>query len=134
MVFMRGDGAGARVALAAAVLVGMMAVTFAATRRSAATPEPAVVAHRLDMAAQAGSPQAMFLLANAYRAGAGVPQSNAQALAWYERAAERGHPSAMQTLAMAHLYGELGLVPDELESRRYAMEAEHALHDSPPPR
>jgi TPR repeat protein len=73
----------------------------------------------------------MFLLANAYRAGTGVARDDAQAVAWYEKAAEQAHAGALQTLAMAHLYGELGLAQDELESRRYAMEAAHALNDGP---
>jgi TPR repeat protein len=73
----------------------------------------------------------MFLLANACRAGAGVPKDEAKALALYAKASELEFPAALQALAMAYTYGELGLTPDEDESRRYAMEAEHALKHPP---
>jgi TPR repeat protein len=85
----------------------------------------------LAAAASAGSPQAMFLLANAYRAGAGVPHDDHKALALYERAGELEYPAALQTLALAHRYGELGLDADEGESRRYALAAEHAIDHAP---
>jgi len=93
--------------------------------------DPAAAARWLETAAQRGSPHAMFLLANAYRTGAGVPKNPAKALELYERAADLEHPAALQTLAMAYLHGELGLEPDEAESRRYAMEAEHAISHAP---
>jgi TPR repeat protein len=83
------------------------------------------------VAASQGSAHAMFMLANAYRAGAGAPRDDDKALAFYRRAGELDHPAALQTLAMAYLYGELGLAPDEAESRRYAMEAEHAIRNPP---
>jgi TPR repeat protein len=74
----------------------------------------------------------MFLLANAYRSGAGVPRDDARALKLYEQAAESEHAPAMQALALAYEHGELGLAPDPAESRRYAMEAEHALRHHRP--
>jgi TPR repeat protein len=73
------------------------------------------------------SAQAAFLLGNRYRAGAGVPQSDARALALYREAAGAGLPVALETLALAYAHGELGLAPDDDEARRYQMEAEHAL-------
>lgn len=93
--------------------------------------DPAAAARWFESAAQGGSPHAMFLLANAYRAGAGVPRSDAKALELYARAGELEHPAALQALAMAYQHGELGLEPDDAESRRYAMEAEHAIKHAP---
>ena len=93
----------------------------------------AAAARWFETAAQEGSPHAMFLLANAYRAGAGVPRSDAKALDLYAKAGELEHPAALQALAMAYQHGELGLEPDDAESRRYAMEAEHAIKHAPTP-
>ncbi|HTN91875.1 MAG TPA: tetratricopeptide repeat protein [Sorangium sp.] len=99
-----------------------------------ARADPAEAARWFEVAAKGGSPDAMFLLANAYRAGAGVPRDDGKAVELYERAGELEHPAALQALAMAYLYGELGLTPDEAESRRYTMEAEHAIqHRQVPP-
>ena len=103
----------------------------AALRRATSSADPAEAARWLAIAADAGSAQAAFLLGNAYRAGAGVPQSDAKALAMYERAGERDHAAALQTLSMAYARGELGLEPDDAAARRYAMEAEHALQHAP---
>lgn len=80
-----------------------------------------------EVAAQRGSSEAMFRLANAYRAGAGVRRDEARAVALYEQAGRSEHAGALQTLAMAHLHGELGLTPDEAEHRRYMKAAEHAI-------
>jgi TPR repeat protein len=93
--------------------------------------DPRAAARWLEIAANEGSPHAMFLLANACRAGAGVPKDEAKALALYAKAGELEFPAALQALAMAYAYGELGLTPDQDESRRYAMEAEHALKHPP---
>jgi len=93
--------------------------------------DPAAAAGWLETAAKGGSPYAMFLLGNAYRSGIGVPRSPAKAIELYERAGGLGHPAALQALSMAYLHGELGLEPDPIESRRYAMEAEHAIGHAP---
>ena len=95
------------------------------------TADPQAAQRWLAIAAERGSAHAAFLLGNAYRAGAGVPQSNSKALELYEIAANRELPAALQTLAMAHLNGELDLPPDDGEYRRYAMEAEHAIGHPP---
>jgi uncharacterized protein len=95
--------------------------------------DPAAAARWFETAAQEGSPHAMFLLANAYRAGAGVPRDDGKALDLYAKAGELEHPAALQALAMAYQRGELGLEPDDAESRRYAMEAEHAIKHAPTP-
>jgi TPR repeat protein len=77
------------------------------------------------------TPQTLFLSANQARAG----RDDAHALALYREAAGQGYAPALQTLALAYRYGELGLLRDEDEARRYDMEAEDALqHQLPPPR
>lgn len=81
----------------------------------------------LEARAAGGSVDAMFLLANAYRAGRGVPHDDARAVYWYQRAAEHDHAPSLQALALAYRHGELGLAPDDDEARRYEMEAAHAL-------
>jgi TPR repeat protein len=95
--------------------------------------DPAEAARWFDIAAQGGSPDAMFQLANAYRAGAGVPKDEAKAVELYEKAGEMEHAAALQALAMAYMYGELGLKPDPDEQRRYRMAAEHAIKHRPIP-
>ena len=88
---------------------------------------PESAARWFGVAAQRGSSEAMFRLANAHRAGAGVKRDEARALALYEQAGQSEHAGALQTLAMAHLHGELGLTPDAAEHRRYMQAAEHAI-------
>ena len=46
-----------------------------------------------------------------YDKGQGVPQSDAEALQWYERAAEQGEPRAQYNLGLMHLNGQ-GVPPD----------------------
>jgi TPR repeat protein len=96
-------------------------------RGEGSATDPSAAARWFERAAQAGSGQAMFLLANAYRSGNGVQLDAAKAVALYESAASAEHAPAMQALALAYQHGELGLAPNPEESRRYAMEAEHAL-------
>src|SRR5262249_6531374 len=87
---------------------------------------------RLEREAQAGSPQAMFLLANAYRYGALVPVDNRKALELYERAADLEHAESLQALAMAYENGELDLDRDEEKFRLYSEEALEALEHRKP--
>ncbi|MGD7251973.1 hypothetical protein ACQCRB_19075, partial [Ralstonia pseudosolanacearum] len=70
---------------------------------------------------------AMFMLANAYRDGDGVPRDEARALALYEQAAEHELPEAVQALAMAYQNGELGLARDDAAFRKQWLETAHAL-------
>ncbi|WP_394829934.1 tetratricopeptide repeat protein [Pendulispora albinea] len=110
----------------AAYYMGVMSKSGEGTKRD---PEEAI--RWFEKAADAGSAHAMLLLANAYRNGEGVAADPKKALDLYQRAAELDHPAALQALAMAYQRGELGLSPDEAESRRYTMEAEHALQHAP---
>jgi TPR repeat protein len=75
------------------------------------------------------SAQALFLLGNAYRSGNGVPRDERRALELYERAGARGNAAALQTLALAYRYGELGLEPDDAVARHYQAEADHAAQE-----
>ncbi|MGD7312527.1 hypothetical protein ACQCSJ_14820, partial [Ralstonia pseudosolanacearum] len=77
--------------------------------------------------ARHGIPAAMFMLANAYRDGDGVPRDEARALALYEQAAEHELPEAVQALAMAYQNGELGLARDDAAFRKQWLETAHAL-------
>ena len=45
--------------------------------------------------AEAGSTYDQFLIGYAFASGTGEPQDFAEALAWYQRAADRGEPAAM---------------------------------------
>lgn len=102
-----------------------------AQRGELGPPDPAAAARWFTTAVELGSPDAAFLLANAYRTGAGVPRDDARALALYRRAADREHPAALQTLALAYAQGDLGLTPDPAEAHRYQLEAEHAILEPP---
>lgn len=93
----------------------------------ASSPDLASAARWFGVAARRGSCEAMFRLANAHRAGAGVRRDDARAVALYEQAAQCEHAGALQALAMAHLHGELGLTPDASEHHRYMRAAEHAI-------
>ena len=69
----------------------------------------------------------MFMLANAYRDGEGVPRDEARALALYQDAAEHELPEAVQALAMAYQNGELGLKRDDAAYHQQWIETAHAL-------
>jgi TPR repeat protein len=103
------------------VVAAALLATLGCSRPAVLTPPPP----------SADGPQ-LFLQANAYRAGAGVPRDPARALGLYRKAGALGYAPALQTLALAYRYGELGLAPDEDEARRCSMEAEDALHHQPP--
>lgn len=48
--------------------------------------------------AQAGSCEAQFEIASCYQFGTGVPLSLAEALKWYQKSAEQGHPQAQERI------------------------------------
>ena len=81
----------------------------------------------LAQAADGGDAPAMFLYANLLRAGQGVPRDEARALALYERAGDADYAPAIQALAIAWRYGELGLQADASQSRLMDHEAAEAL-------
>ena len=77
--------------------------------------------------ASGGDAPAMFLLANMLRAGQGAPRDDTKALALYQAAADADYAPAIQALAIAWRYGELGLQADAAQSRLMDHEAAEAL-------
>lgn len=61
--------------------------------------------------AEAGDTNAMVRLGDHHLSGRGVPQDDAAALAWYQRAAEIGNSDAQFRIALMHLNG-WGVEPD----------------------
>jgi TPR repeat protein len=90
-------------------------------------PDPARAATLMGQAADGGDVPAMFLYANMLRAGQGVPRDDARALALYERAGDADYAPAIQALAIAWRYGELGLQADASQSKLMDHEAAEAL-------
>ena len=91
------------------------------------TPDPTRAATLMGQAADGGDIPAMFLYANMLRAGQGVPRDDARALALYERAGDADYAPAIQALAIAWRYGELGLQADASQSKLMDHEAAEAL-------
>lgn len=65
----------------------------------------------LQAQAMQGDAEAQNRLGELYAKGRGVPQDYTQARAWYEKAAEKGHPLAQNNLAELYFAG-LGGPPD----------------------
>ena len=61
--------------------------------------------------ADGGDARAQYDLGLMYDKGQGVPQSDVEAMHWYERAAEQGEPRAQYNLGLMHLNGQ-GVPPD----------------------
>ena len=64
--------------------------------------------------AEAGDPLAQFDLGLLYHDGRSVPQDDAEAIEWYERAADQGFGLAQLHLGMIHAARGHGLPPDNL--------------------
>ena len=107
---------------AASRLLGLRALDA-----SKGTPDLARAAALLRQAADEGDAPAMFLYANMLRAGQGVPRDDARALALYQAAGDADYAPAIQALAIAWRYGELGLQADSSQSRLMDHEAAEAL-------
>ncbi|MFL6630479.1 MAG: hypothetical protein ACJ8IK_10900 [Burkholderiaceae bacterium] len=90
-------------------------------------PDATGAATLMAQAAQGGDVPAMFLYANMLRAGQGVARDDANALALYQAAADADYAPAIQALAIAWRYGELGLQADDAQSRLMDHEAAEAL-------
>jgi TPR repeat protein len=91
------------------------------------TPDIGRAAALLGQAAEHGDAQAMFLFANMLRAGQGIARDDARALALYTRAGDADYAPAIQAMALAWRYGELGLQADSSQSRLMDHEAAEAL-------
>ncbi len=107
---------------AASRLLGLRALDA-----SLGQPDATRAAALLTQAAEDGDAPAMFLAANMLRAGQGVPRDETRALALYQRAADADYAPALQALAIAWRYGELGLEADASQSRLMDHEAAEAL-------
>lgn len=64
--------------------------------------------------AEAGDPEAQWMLGNLYLKGIVLPKDEAQALSWYRRSAEQGFVNGQRSLAAAYYYG-YGTAPDGAE-------------------
>jgi TPR repeat protein len=60
----------------------------------------------LQFLADGGDPRAQYDLGLMYDRGEGIPQSDADAMQWYERAAEQGEPRAQYNLGLMYLNGQ----------------------------
>jgi tetratricopeptide (TPR) repeat protein len=69
--------------------------------------EEAIIYYR--RAAAQGSAEGEFGLGNMYATGEGVDRDLKQARIWYQRAAEKNHPQAINVLAQAYIQGGLGM-------------------------
>ena len=91
----------------------------------------------LQIAAQAGLPDAMYLLGNAYAHGdkaSSIPQDQRSAAQWYMRAATLEHPLALQEIAYAFQDGNKGLPLSAFQAGQMRQGIEHALkHTKTPP-
>ena len=63
-------------------------------------------AKELEGLANLGEPRAQYDLALLYDKGLGVPQSDAEALRWYTRAAEQGEARAQYNLGLMYMNGQ----------------------------
>ncbi len=106
-----------------AELVGKdsLAAAAAALKRS----DFITAARILDRLAQANSPEAQFMLAELYRNGNGVPKSDAEALALYEKSAAHGFPSAEN--ALGNIYFSATPRQAALAARWWGKAAEHGV-------
>ena len=79
---------------------------------------------RLRDAAEQGDASAQYRLGVMYEEGFGVPEDDAQAVAWIRRAADQGHPTAQNYIGARYDHG-LGFTTDEPDwYRRYRKWAE----------
>jgi hypothetical protein len=62
-----------------------------------------------------------------YRNGQGVSKDYAEALEWFRKAAERGHPQAQFNLGNMYLKGQ-GVKPDREEARKWFTKAADRGH------
>ena len=58
--------------------------------------------------ADAGYPAAQFLIGARHQKGHGLPQNDAIAMGWYNKAAEQGHPGAINNVGWMHGNGRAG--------------------------
>lgn len=81
--------------------------------------EPDQAAKLLTKAADAGSAEAQFELAQLYEIGLGVNQSVPRALELYQAAADQDFPDALNDLGFFYFQGEMGLPRDAEKGLKY---------------
>ena len=72
---------------------------------------------KLKIAAEKGKKGAQYRLARCYDKGHGVPENNALAVKWYQKAAAQGHAKAQYHLGKAYLLGKKGLAVDKKKAK-----------------
>ena len=118
------------------VLLGVLSI---ASARAASIDEgkAAYLAKEYDKAfqileplAQQGDPQAQMLLGVMYDYGQGVPESDSEAVVWYEKAARQGTPSVQHNLG-AKYYTGIGIPRDYAKALSWwRLAAERGLAES----
>ena len=96
-------------------MLALLLVSGVACKQSS-TDTPEIAA--LSVKANAGDADAQHNLGSAYDLGQGVPQDNAQAAAWFRKAAEQGHADAQHILGGLYYIGE-GVPEDYVESHKW---------------
>ena len=91
---------------AACVLSGVLGCTPTTHRR------PSVIG------AESGDPRAQLSLGMLYAYGRGVPQDDAQAAAWFRKAADQGLAAAQRRLGAMYVLGQ-GVPQDDVEAHRW---------------
>lgn len=84
---------------------------------------PSEAAKYLSRAAQSGSAEAQFELAQLYEIGLGVPQDLDRALDLYNQSADQRYPDALNDLGFIYYQGGLGLTRDEKKGLEYFQKA-----------
>ena len=97
-------------------------------RDAGGTPDPPNPAELLD-AAEQGDPEAQVRLGDLYQRGDGVPENDAEAVAWYLRAAGQGYADAQFRLGSVYGNGR-GVPLDYAESLAWFHRAAEQGHDA----
>lgn len=74
-------------------------------------------------AAAQGNAAGEYGLGLMYAKGEGTRRDHAEALKWFRRAAEKNYVPAVETIASAYLYGDLGLAVDQKEAEAWGERA-----------
>lgn len=69
-----------------------------------------------------GEAESQFKLAQKYAIGDGVKENNAEAVKWYLKAAEKGHPKAALNMSRLYFTGE-GLEQDDVKGAQWMLRA-----------
>lgn len=77
---------------------------------------------RMEGRAILGETEAQYKLAQKLSIGDGLPENDAEALKWYKKAADSGHPKAAMTMARLYFTGE-GMEQDDAKGAEWMMRA-----------